>query len=42
MAEETPLKTPDMDSIDPFNPGFDSILNFRDVGDTVNKFLGKK
>ena len=27
---------------DAANAGFKSILNFRDVGETINAFLGKK
>lgn len=27
---------------DPPKPKFDNILNFRDVGETVNDFLGRK
>ncbi|KAH8879630.1 hypothetical protein GQ53DRAFT_755835 [Thozetella sp. PMI_491] len=42
MAEDAPLKTPDLDAVDPFSPDFDNILNFRDVGETINEFLGKK
>jgi hypothetical protein len=26
----------------PLEPTFDSILNFRDVGETVNEFLGRR
>lgn len=26
----------------PLRPTFDNILNFRDVGETVNNFLGRK
>jgi hypothetical protein len=30
------------DGGDVFKPTFENLLNFRDVGETVNKFLGRK
>lgn len=30
------------DGDSPLKPTFDNLLNFRDVGETVNNFLGRK